>query len=130
MNNNITNSLLLLVLSLFGSMSHAMKMPGHDTKTVDCVPVAISCASTVTSAFAPDGSLWRLWSVNNSLYYDKSEDMGKSFTAAKRVAIAAEKISSRGENRPKIAIDQFNAIYVSWAHPLQKRFSASIRYTY
>jgi hypothetical protein len=110
--------------------SYAMNMPGHGGKTVYCSSVEITCASTVTTTFAPDGSLWRLWSVQDSLYFDKSDDKGERFGLAKRVNIAPEKISSRGENRPKIAIDKFNGIYLSWSHPLEKRFSATIRFTY
>jgi len=145
MNNNITNGvnttstastskalliLALALLSLLSLASAAMKMPEHKVKGNNCTSAVITCANTVTTTVAPDGHLWRLWSVQNSLYLDKSSYMSKSFSLAKRVNIAAEKISSRGENRPKIAIDKHNAIYLSWAQPLEKRFSAVIRFTY
>lgn len=107
-----------------------MNMPENSIKNSNCYDADIACATTVTTTFAPDGSLWRLWSANNYLYYDKSEDMGNTFGPVVRVNIAPEKISTRGENRPKIAIDKFNGVYLSWAHPLEKRFSATIRFTY
>jgi len=96
----------------------------------DCQQVDIRCAKTVTSAFAPNGDLWRLWSQNQSLYYQISNDGAVNFTTVKRVIIPNEKISARNENRPKIAFDKALGVYLSWAMPREKKYTADIRFSY
>jgi len=88
------------------------------------------CAKTMTSAFAPNGDLWRVWALQESLYYQISKDNGVSFSAVVKVAIPAEKISARNENRPKIAFDQFQGVYLSWAMPREKKYTADVRFSY
>eukprot|EP00487_Bulimina_marginata_P009362 TRINITY_DN375_c0_g1_i1.p1 TRINITY_DN375_c0_g1~~TRINITY_DN375_c0_g1_i1.p1 ORF type:complete len:150 (+),score=52.45 TRINITY_DN375_c0_g1_i1:453-902(+) len=86
-----------------------------------CEGVNILCAKTVTSAFAPNGDLWRLWALNSSIYYQISTDNGDTFSAINRVTVYEEKISARNENRPKIAFDNYNGVYLSWATPKEKK---------
>jgi len=74
--------------------------------------------------------LWRLWSINQYMYYQVSEDNGNSFGKVQRVNIAAENISARNENRPKIAFDQHKGVYLSWAISGKKRFTGDIRFSY
>ncbi len=95
-----------------------------------CSSATIVCAQTVTSAFAPNGDLWRLWSHKSVMYYQISSDVGKNFSVAKQVMIPAEKISSRNENRPKIAFDNFNGVYLSWATPRERKYTADVRFSY
>lgn len=95
-----------------------------------CNEITITCAKTVTSAFAPNGDLWRLWSHNSYMYYQVSENMGKTFSPAQQVMIPAEKISARNENRPKIAFDKFSGVYLSWATPREKKYTADVRFSY
>jgi len=97
---------------------------------IDCQQVDIRCAKTVTSAFSPNGDLWRLWSQKEALYYQRSNDNGANFTAAKRIAITDEKVSARNENRPKIAFDKAEGVYLSWAMPREKKYTADIRFSY
>lgn len=95
-----------------------------------CQPSDVICAKTVTSAFAPDGSLWRLWTAKQHLYYSVSKDDGRHFSKPQKVGLTPEKISSRGENRPKLGFDGKNNMYLSWAKPLSKRFTADVRFSY
>jgi hypothetical protein len=82
-----------------------------EKKSVDktgCESKEIACAKTVTSAFAPNGDLWRIWAFDKDLYYQISIDNGTTFMSRQRIGIPEEKISARNENRPKMAFDQFN----------------------
>lgn len=97
---------------------------------LNCQHVDIRCAKTVTAAFAPNGELWRLWSQKQGLYYQISKDSGVRFSAIKQVPIAEEKISARNENRPKIAFDNKQGVYLSWAMPRDKKYTADIRFSY
>lgn len=97
---------------------------------VKCEDAKIKCAKTVTSAFAPNGDLWRLWALNEEIYVQISTDSGLTFPSKYKVAIAKEKISARNENRPKIAFDKYQGIYLSWATPKEKKYTADVRFSY
>lgn len=95
-----------------------------------CHNFDIKCAKTVTSAVAPNGDLWRLWVIKQKLYYQISTDNGESFAQIQQVKAIDEKISARNENRPKIAFDDFGGVYLSWATPREKKYTADIRFSY
>ena len=97
---------------------------------VSCEGAKITCSKTVTSAFAPNGDLWRLWAVNDEMYFQISRDNGLTFSSKNKVAIAKEKISARNENRPKSAFDKYQGVYLSWATPKEKKYTADVRFSY
>ena len=109
--------------------NHQAVQPNKEKKTV-CEGVNIMCAKTVTSALAPNGDLWRLWALHSNIYFQISTDNAGSFSAVTRVAIDEEKISARNENRPKIAFDKHQGVYLSWATPKEKKHTADIRFSY
>lgn len=95
-----------------------------------CNDAAIECAKTVTSAFAPNGDLWRLWVNQEKLIAQVSQDNGITFSKHTVLAIPEEKISARNENRPKIAFDNVGGVYLSWATPRERKYTADVRFTY
>ncbi|WOH39109.1 exo-alpha-sialidase [Thalassotalea fonticola] len=109
---------------------HMKHKESVQNQSQQCDTAEIRCAKTVTSAFAPNGDLWRLWSHEQRLYYQVSTDKGLSFSATRQVSNIKEKISARNENRPKIAFDNANGVYLSWATPKQKKYTADIRFSY
>jgi len=118
--------------------AHVAKAAEHNHQVIQakieqesaCEGMNITCAKTVTSVFAPNGDLWRLWALSSSMYFQISTDNGLTFSAINSVNIDKEKISARNENRPKIAFDKYNGVYLSWATPKEKRHTADIRFTY
>lgn len=97
---------------------------------INCEKIDIRCAKTVTSAFDKNGGLWRLWHQKQALYYQISSDNGVQFSGVKRVPISNEKMSARNENRPKIAFDNNKGVYLSWAMPRERKYTADIRFSY
>jgi len=141
--NNISKSLALfltLALSIWLPNSQAVmfKHEHHSTSAKKeklitgnkCKNSAIECAKTVTSAFAPNGDLWRLWAHQQKLWVQISRDNGATFSPQKMLTIPAEKISARNENRPKIAFDNTYGVYLSWATPREKKYTADVRFSY
>jgi len=128
----LTFSFITLSFSTFSAQHDhkSMKMPMKGNKSISCVSNEIKCAKTMTTAFAPNGDLWRVWSTNQQMFYQVSSDLGKTFSSTKRVMIAPEKISARNENRPKIAFDGQQGVYLSWAMSGEKRFTADVRFSY
>lgn len=134
----ITFSALVFSGLLWASEGHQgnAKQANSETgkTTAKCQQDTLLCAKTVTSAFAPNGDLWRVWVYKQTMYYQISKDLGHQFGPVQEVGIAPEKISARNENRPKIGFDgkpgQERGVYLSWASPLEKRFTSNIRFTY
>jgi hypothetical protein len=122
-------TLVPLTLVLMSGQGIAHEKHAHKEKPT-CAATDVSCAKTVTSAFAPNGKLWRLWSGEQHMFYSVSSDKGKTFGEPVKVDIKPEEISSRGENRPKLGFDSKNNVYLSWAKPLKKRYTAEVRFTF
>jgi hypothetical protein len=133
---------LVITLAVIASLpsSQAM-MAEHDHQAMmakqeklisssKCKNGTIECAKTVTSAFAPNGDLWRLWVNQNKLIAQISQDNGATFSKHKVLPIPAEKISARNENRPKIAFDNSGGVYLSWAMARERKYTADVRFSY
>ena len=123
-------SLLFTVNRSTAAEHNHQAMASKVQPTENCKEIEIICAKTVTSVFAPNGDLWRLWAQNSRMYFQISTDNGVNFSDAQRVAIKKEKISARNENRPKIAFDKYQGVYLSWATPKEKKYTADVRFSY
>jgi hypothetical protein len=95
-----------------------------------CNVQKIACAKTVTVAAHPNGDLWRVWTHKNHMFYAVSHNQGAQFNKRVKIKGIDEPISSRGENRPKIAFGQNGFVYLSWAMPKEKKYTADIRFSY
>jgi len=95
-----------------------------------CTAGMMACAKTISSVVDKHGRIWSTWSHRQHLYLNYSDDVGQSYSTPMRVNQVAEKISTRGENRPKIGADEHGNIYLSWVTPLSKRFTANVRFSY
>jgi len=122
--------LLLQVQQVSAAQHHGTQQKNTNNKVENCKEAKVICAKTITLATAPNGDLWRVWVHQQSMYLQTSSDNGATFSSQKRVAIANEKISARKENRPKIAFDKFNGVYLSWAMPREKKYTADVRFSY
>lgn len=143
-NNKILLCLLVLITFNLGISQQVLAKPmdhsKHQSSTksdkstkqakASCEKIEVACGKTVTSAFASNGDFWRVWSQQSQMYYQISTDNGQHFDHAKAVNIPKEKISARNENRPKIAFDSKQGVYLSWATPREKKYTADIRFSY
>jgi len=118
---------LLIILALLSSAN----INAHEKDASNnCKAPSIKCAKTITSAFSPKGDLWRVWTFKESLYYTLSKNGDLTKSEDFQIKNVKEKISARGENRPKIGFDSSNGVYISWAKKREKRFTADIRFIY
>jgi len=131
--------LALMLLLIITNKSIAAGHQHHGAATVAqstpsqlsaCQSISVLCAKTVTSAFAPNGDLWRVWVQQQQMYLQRSGDNGLTFSKATAVDIAKEPISARNENRPKIGFDDHQGVYLSWAVAGKKKYTGDIRFSY
>ncbi|MCO4797960.1 MAG: exo-alpha-sialidase [Colwelliaceae bacterium] len=131
---NLLNTSILIGLLLISSVTNAQHNHQAIMKkkpaAIKCLNFDIKCAKTVTSAFSPNGDLWRLWALEQKMFFQISKDNGQTFSPSQQVNIPLEKISARNENRPKIAFDKYGGVYLSWASPLEKKYTANVRFSY
>lgn len=57
----------------------------------------------LTAAFAPDGRLWRLYERDGEIQLDHSDDLGRSFAAARTLGTSDQHPALGAEERPAIA---------------------------
>jgi len=90
---------------------------------------SLRCALVTSSYFDTHGKLWVAWVFSGHVYVSTSSDKGQSFSKSVPVNRVPEKIYAKGENRPKIVVDDKGVIYVSWTQSLAKRFTGHIRFS-
>ncbi len=93
-------------------------------------PATLDCAPAPSAQFDGTGRLWIVWSYGGHVYLSSSDDQGKTIRQSVVVNRIPERISARGENRPKIAIAPSGAIYISWTTPLARRYTGNVRFSY
>jgi len=125
--------LLIAGISVNSFASHDGAKPSGATASgcsdINQLPT-LDCTPAPSSVFADSGRLWVAWSYAGHVYVSYSDDKAKTFSLPMSVNSTPEKISARGENRPKIAVNNKGAIYVSWTTPLKKRFTGNVRFSY
>ena len=132
--HSISYIFIAIVLSNISHAAHGNGAASSAQSSTTCSNVnklpKLDCASAPDAVFADNGRLWIAWSYAGHVYVSYSDDKGRSYSKAVTVNLAAEEISARGENRPKIALNNKGGIYVSWTTPLEKRFSGNVRFSY
>jgi hypothetical protein len=92
-------------------------------------PPLSKCADTATATFDNKGTLWAVWTNNQSIYVQSSADKGNSFTAPVLVNAKPEKVAAENESRPKIKVDAKGNIYLTWVLTLDKKRSTYVRFS-
>lgn len=108
-----------------------LALAGHSgANQTTCTDIDISCAKTVSGTVSESGRIWLAWVVAKHLYINYSDDRGRSLSAPIKVNQQPEAIAARGENRPKIALDRADNIYLSWVKNLPQKWTADIRFSW
>lgn len=77
-----------------------------------CADVSLACATSVTPASAPDGSLWVAWTAGGAVSVARSSDGGASFSAPVVLGRYGGYADTGPDARPQIAIDSSGRIAV------------------
>lgn len=79
------------------------------------MPAADVIGATVSAAFAPDGTLWRLTPRASWVEVDRSTDFGATFGPPIRLHAGRQRIRAHPEDRPQIGADADGRIYIVFA---------------
>lgn len=80
------------------------------------------------AAFAPDGTLWTVQLDEHArLVLQQSADRGRSWLPARVLDTGTDPIKSSGESPPAIVFGPNGVVIVSYAKPLERKFTGEIR---
>ena len=91
-----------------------------------CATADLACATAATPAFAPDGSVWLVWSAGGQVMVARSIDLGHSFAPPVAVTRAPARIDNGPDARAKIAIDPAGRIHVAYAVFQDDRYNGRV----
>lgn len=80
----------------------------------------------VSVLFDAQSTLWRASLAGGHIFVDHSADKGKTFSKKVKVNQVSQKVTARGEARPKIALGPQGNIYLTWTQGLKKRFAGYV----
>jgi hypothetical protein len=121
-------ALASIVLALWQTTAHAQMSHQHASEAA-CEEVTLRCASKVTPAFAPDGTLWLAWMAGGEISVASSKDAGKSFSPAVQVTSEKLNLDWGPDARPKIVVDNRGGIALAFSIFRDKAFNGQVLYT-
>jgi hypothetical protein len=107
----------------YGQMNHQ-----HASEAA-CDETILRCASKVTPAFSPDGTLWLGWMAGGQISVARSNDAGHSFSTPVQVTKERLNLDWGPDARPKIVIDRNGGIALAFSIFRDKAFNGQVLYT-
>jgi hypothetical protein len=117
-----------VAFALWQTAAYAQMSHQHASEAA-CNETALRCASKVTPAFGPDGTLWLAWMAGGQISVASSKDDGKSFSAPVQVTRERLDLDWGPDARPKIAVDKNGGIALAFAIFRDKAFNGQVLYT-
>src|SRR6185295_3648676 len=96
--------LATLAFSLCQTTAQAQMSHHQHASEAACEEVELRCASKVTPAFAPDGTLWLAWMAGGRISVASSKDQGRSFSAPVQVSREKLNLDWGPDARPQIVV--------------------------
>jgi hypothetical protein len=107
----------------YGQMNHQ-----HALETA-CDEPALRCASKVTPAFGPDGTLWLAWMAGGQISAASSGDRGHSFSHPVTVTKERVNLDWGPDARPKIVVARDGGVALAFSIFRDKAFNGQVLYT-
>ncbi len=113
------------VFSLWHCGAFAQMNHQHASEAA-CEETVLRCASKVTPAFGPDGTLWLAWMAGGQISVASSKDEGKTFSSPVRVTREDLNLDWGPDARPKIAIDGKGRMALAFSIFRDKAFNGQV----
>jgi len=95
----------------------------------DCEGSIVDCGTTPEAIFDQQGRLWLVNVHQGFLYLQYSDNQAQSFSTPVKVNAAVERIESRGDSRPQIAVDKAGRLFISWIQKTEGKYAGRVRFT-
>ncbi|WP_430641566.1 sialidase family protein [Bradyrhizobium embrapense] len=117
--------LAAVMLAALPSLAVAQMSHQHASEAA-CEETVLRCATKVTPAFGPDGTLWLTWMAGGQISVASSKDQGKSFSAPVQVTRERLNLDWGPDARPKLAIDAKGDIAVAFSIFRDQAFNGQV----
>jgi hypothetical protein len=114
-----------IALALWQTTAFAQMNHQHAAEAA-CEGTELRCASKVTPAFAPDGTLWLAWMAGGQISVAHSNDAGRSFSTPVSVTKERLNLDWGPDARPKIALDAKGDVVVAFSIFRDKAFNGQV----
>ena len=117
-----------LALALWQTAAMAQMSHQHASEAA-CDEAILRCASKVTPAFGPDGTLWLTWMAGGQISVASSKDAGRSFSAPVQVTKEKLNLDWGPDARPKIVVENNGGIALAFSIFRDKAFNGQVLFT-
>ena len=121
-------ALAIIAFALCQSAAYGQMNHQHASEAA-CDETILRCASKVTPAFSPDGTLWLAWMAGGQISVARSNDAGHSFSTPVQVTREKLNLDWGPDARPKIVIDRNGGIALAFSIFRDKAFNGQVLYT-
>jgi hypothetical protein len=121
-------ALAIIAFALCQSAAYGQMNHQHASEAA-CDEAVLRCASKVTPAFSPDGTLWLAWMAGGQISVARSNDAGHSFSTPVQVTKEKLNLDWGPDARPKIVIDRNGGIALAFSIFRDKAFNGQVLYT-
>jgi hypothetical protein len=124
-------TLIVSLALLFAHGSAWAQMDHHHNQASEaaCDATELRCASKVTPAFGPDGTLWLAWMAGGQISVASSKDDGHTLSAPVQVTRGSLNLDWGPDARPKIALDRKGDIAIAFSTFRDKAFNGEVFYS-
>lgn len=119
----------IAAIALFLQGTANAQMSHHHVSEAACDTTELRCATKVTPAFAPDGTLWLAWMAGGRILVASSKDRGKTYSAPVAVVDRPLELDWGPDARPKMVVDRHNRIAIAFSIFRDKNFNGEVLYT-
>jgi hypothetical protein len=120
--------ILAVALTLIQGNAWAQMSHNHVSESA-CETTELRCASKVTPAFGPDGTLWLAWTAGGQVSVASSKDGGRTLSAPAQVTRGKFELDQGSDARPKIALDRKGGIAVAFSTFRDKAYNGEVFYS-
>lgn len=117
--------LAAMMLAALPNFAGAQMSHQHASEAA-CDETGLRCATKVTPAFGPDGTLWLAWMAGGQISVARSTDQGKSFSVPVQVTRERLNLDWGPDARPKLAIDAKGDIALAFSVFRDQAFNGQV----
>jgi hypothetical protein len=91
-----------------------------------CIGNGLDCANAATPFLSVDGKLFLTWTAGGAVSFAQSNDLGKTFNAAVKIAEHGKSLDAGSDARSQIAADSSGNIFLAYAFFKDSNWNAQI----